>query len=182
MHFSVSWFYYLCPLVDRVLNIFVSLFNCTPVVGRQTQWWPRHKAIYFSWMGRSFFVCCLAHRSSLVGFLLLQCFCGVVRHPRDLLQVSVRTRCFCRVLIFVSSQYLSVIYLFPVMIHWWVRTHSRGPNNYMFWAMTEAEGEVGIPLNRFKPPSNGITDRSKAVLLLWFILFINVTSFIGGGL
>ena len=52
----------------------------------------------------------------------------------------------------------------------------------MFWAMTEAEGEVGIPLNRFKPPSNGITDRSKAVLLLWFILFINVTNFIGGGL
>ena len=37
------------------------------------------------------------------------------RHPRDL-QVSVATR-FCRVLIFASSQYLSVIYLCPVMIN-----------------------------------------------------------------
>ena len=40
---------------------------------------------------------------------------GIVRHPRDL-QVSVATR-FCRVFIFASSQYLSVIYLFHVMIH-----------------------------------------------------------------
>ena len=50
---------------------------------------------------RSFFVCCLAHRGSTVGFLLLQCSSGVVRHPRDL-QVSVATH-FCRVLIFASS-------------------------------------------------------------------------------
>ena len=42
-------------------------------------------------------------------------FQGVARDPRDL-QVSVATR-VCRVLISVSSQYLSVIYLFPVMIH-----------------------------------------------------------------
>ena len=47
------------------------------------------------------FVCCLAHRGSTAGFLLLQCSSGVVRHPRDL-QVSVATR-FCRVLIFASS-------------------------------------------------------------------------------
>ena len=66
-------------------------------------------------LGRSFFVCCLAHRGLTVGFLLLQCSSGVVRHPRDL-QVSVATR-FCRVLIFASSQYLSVIYLFHVIIH-----------------------------------------------------------------
>ena len=65
--------------------------------------------------GRRFFVCCLAHRGSTVGFLLLQCSSSVVRHPRDL-QVSVAAR-FCRVLIFVSSRYLSVIYLFPVKIH-----------------------------------------------------------------
>ena len=36
--------------------------------------------------------------------------------------------------------------------------------------MTEAEGEVGFPLNRFKPPPPKFnTDRSKAVLLLWFL-------------
>ena len=60
------------------------------------------------------------------------------------LQVSVATR-FCRVLIFASSRYLSVIYLFHAMIHWWVRKLPRGPNNCMFWAMIEAEGEVGYP-------------------------------------
>ena len=100
--------------------------------------------------GRSLFVRCLAHRGSTVGFRLLQCFSGVVRHPRDL-QVSVATR-FCRVLIFVSLIYLSVIYWFPVMIHWWVRKPSGGPNNCMFWAITEAKGEVRYPQNRFKPP------------------------------
>ena len=93
--------------------------------------------------GRSFFVCCLAHRGSTVGFLLLQWSSVVVWHPRDL-QVSVAT-CFCRVLIFASSEYLSVIYLFHVMIHWWVRKPPRGPNNCMFWAMIGAEGEVGCP-------------------------------------
>ena len=50
---------------------------------------------------RILFVCCLAHRGSTVGFLLLQCSSGVVRHPRDL-QVSIATR-FCRVCIFASS-------------------------------------------------------------------------------
>ena len=78
------------------VNNFASLFNCMPV-GRASD------SMMFSWfgLGRSFFVCCLAHRGSTVGFLLLQCSSGVVRHPRDL-QVSVATR-FCRVLIFASS-------------------------------------------------------------------------------
>ena len=91
----------------------------------------------------TYFYLWLAQRGSTVGFLLLQCSSGVVRQPRDL-QVSVTTR-FCRVLIFASSQYLSVIYLFHVLIHWWVRKPPRGPNNCMFWAMIEAEGEVGYP-------------------------------------
>ena len=34
----------------KVYN-FASLFNCTPVGRGQTQWWPRHKVIYFSWFG-----------------------------------------------------------------------------------------------------------------------------------
>ena len=76
---------------------------------------PDIKLFILVGLGRSFFVCCLAHRGSTVGFLLLQCSSGVVRHPGDL-QVSVAT-CFCLVLIFASSQYLSVIYLFHVMIH-----------------------------------------------------------------
>ena len=62
---------------------------------------PDIKLFILVGLGRSFFVCCLAHRGSTVGFLLLLCSSGVVRHPRDL-QVSVATH-FCRVLIFASS-------------------------------------------------------------------------------
>ena len=52
---------------------------------------------------RGFRATSLNHRGSTVGFRLLQCSSGVVRHPKDL-QVSVATH-FCRVLIFASSQY-----------------------------------------------------------------------------
>ena len=62
---------------------------------------PDIKLFILVGLGRSFFVCCLAHRGSTVGFPLLQCSSGVVRYPRDL-QVSVATRS-CRVLIFASS-------------------------------------------------------------------------------
>ena len=79
---------------------------------------------------------------STVGFLLFQCSNGVVRHPRDP-QVSVATR-FCRVLIFASSQYLSVIYLFHVMIHWWVRKPSRGPNYVLSHDRSRGRGWVPV--------------------------------------
>ena len=36
--------------------------------------------------------------------------------------------------------------------------------------LSEAEGGVGCPWGRFGPPSYVFTDRSKAVLLLWFII------------
>ena len=89
-------------LVFNPVNNFISLFNCTPV-GRasDSMMAPGIKLFILVGLGRSFFVCCLAHRGSTVGFLLLQFSSGVVRHPRDL-QVSVATR-FCRVLIFASS-------------------------------------------------------------------------------
>ena len=83
------------------VNNFASLFNCTAMGRASDSMMARHKAIYFGWFGPELFCQCLAHRGSTVGFPLLQCSSGVVRHPRDL-QVSVATR-FCRVLIFVSS-------------------------------------------------------------------------------
>ena len=76
------------------VNNFASLFNCTP--GVRLNDGPDIKLFILVGWGRSFFVCCLAHRDSTVGFLLLQCSSDVVRHPRDL-QVSVA------ILIFVSS-------------------------------------------------------------------------------
>ena len=36
------------------VNNFASLFDCTPV-GRASEWWPQHKAIYFSWLGPELF-------------------------------------------------------------------------------------------------------------------------------
>ena len=62
---------------------------------------PDIKLFVLVGLGRSFFVCCLAHRGSTIGFLLLQCSGGVVRRPGDL-RVSVAAH-FCRVLIFASS-------------------------------------------------------------------------------
>ena len=62
---------------------------------------PRHKAIYLSWFRPELFCLLLGPPGSTVGFILLQCSSGVVRHPRDL-QVLVATRS-CRVLIFASS-------------------------------------------------------------------------------
>ena len=99
-----------------MVNNFASLFNCTlSGPASDSVMAPDIKLFILVGLGRSFFVCCLAHWGSTVGFLLLQCSSGVVRYPRDL-QVSVATR-FCRVLIFASSQCLSVICLFHVMIH-----------------------------------------------------------------
>ena len=91
-----------CTVFNPItVNNFASLFNCTPVGRALDNDGPDIKQFILVGLGRSFFVCCLAHRGSTVGFLLLQCSSGVVRHPRDL-QVSVATH-FCRVLIFASS-------------------------------------------------------------------------------
>ena len=84
------------------VNNFASSLIARRWVGLQTHDGPDIKLFILVGWGRSFFVCCLAHRGSTVGFLLLQFSSGVVRHPRDL-QVSVTVRCVCRVLIFVSS-------------------------------------------------------------------------------
>ena len=83
-----------------MVNSFASLFNCTPV-GRESDSMMADIKLFILVVGAEFFVRCLTHWGSTVGFLLLQCFSGVIRHPGDL-QVSVATR-FCRVLIIVSS-------------------------------------------------------------------------------
>ena len=84
------------------VNNLASLFNCTPGgSGVRLDDGADIKLFILVGLGRSFFVCCLAHQGSTVGFLWLQCSSDVVRHPGDL-WVSVATRS-CRVLIFASS-------------------------------------------------------------------------------
>ena len=48
----------------------------------------------------------------------------------------------------------------------------------MFRTTAEAKGEDLDPVNMFKtpPPQKSITDRSKAVLLLWFLLHDNLNN------
>ena len=86
------------------VNNFASLFNCTPVGRASLNDGPDIKLFILVGLGRSFFVCCLAHRGSAVGFLLLQCSSGVVRHPRDL-QVSSPHLCF--IILFICDLFVS---------------------------------------------------------------------------
>ena len=105
-------------LIFTVLTLLPSLI-ARRWVGLQTQWRPRHKAIYFSWLGPElffffFFVCCLAHRDSTVGFLLLQCSSGVVR-DRGI------SRCPSQHVFSVESSSLfhHSIYLWFICLPWW---------------------------------------------------------------
>ena len=113
-----------------------------PWVGRQTQWWPRHKAIYFSCFGPELFCLLLGRPGFNCWFSFAPVFQWCCSTPQGSPGVGRNT--------FLSSPHLCFIIvftcdLFPVIIHWWVRKPSRGPNNCMFWAMREAEGEVGYP-------------------------------------
>ena len=109
-------------------------------VGRQTQWWPRHKAIYFSWFGPELFCLLLGPPGFNCWFSSDPVFQWCCSTPQGSPGVGRNT--------FLSSPHLCFIIVFicdlfvHVMIHWWVIKPPRGPNNCMFWAMIEAEGEV----------------------------------------
>ena len=111
-------------------------------VGRQTQWWPWHKAIYFSWLEPELFCLLVDPPGFSCWFsialvfqwccLTLQGFPGV---GRNTLFLSSPHLCF--IIVFICDLFVSRDD--PLM------KTSCGPNNCMFWAMTEAEGKVGIP-------------------------------------
>ena len=90
-------------------------------------WWPKCNS-------------CLAHRGSTASFRLLQCSSGVVRQPKDLQHVvSVES----------SSLFHHSIYPWFNCFTWWSideleNLHADRTTTYMFWAISEAEGEVGI--------------------------------------
>ena len=100
--------------------------------------------IYFSWL-RPELVCLLLGPPGFNCWFsfapVFQWCCSTLRGSpgvgRNKLFLSSPHLCF--IIVFICDLF------FPVMIHWWVRKHSGGPNNCMFWAMTEAKGEVGIP-------------------------------------
>ena len=80
-------------------------------VGRQTQWWPRHKAIYFSWFGPELF--CL-----LLGPPGLVFFCSSV--PVVLFDTPGISRCRSQHISVESSSLLHhSIYLWFICFTWW---------------------------------------------------------------
>ena len=68
-------------------------------VGRLTQWWPRHKAIYFSWLGPERFCLLLGPLGSLSGF-----FCSGV--PMVLFDTPGISRCRSQHVVSVESSSL----------------------------------------------------------------------------
>ena len=64
--------------------------------------------------------------------------------------------------------------MFSEIVHWWVRNPSRGLNKCLVFTTTDLRARVVATYNRFKPQSDIFTDRSKAVLLLWFTISIIV--------
>ena len=121
--------------IDLILNLLITTIALWYQMNKLRHLHTRHHDMIY------FFVCCLAHRDSTVGFPVFQwCSSTPQGSPgvgRNTLFLSSPHLCF--IIVFICDLFVSV------MIHWWVRKPSRGPNNCMFCAMTEAVGEVGIP-------------------------------------
>ena len=88
-------------------------------VERQTEWWHRYKVIYFSWLGPEIFCLLLGPSGFICWFSFAPVFQWCCSTPQGSPGVG-RNTLFLSTPLLVSSWYLSVIYLFPVMIHWWI--------------------------------------------------------------
>ena len=133
-------------------------------VGRQTRWWPRHKAIYFSWFGPEFFCLLLGPPVFNCWFSFAPVFQWCFSVPRGSPDVGRNTflssPLLCFIIVFIcdlfepkykyrqQEQATACFMLFYV-------SHVRSHYHYSCH-ITETEGEVGIPLNRFKPPPPSI--------------------------
>ena len=94
-----------CLVVNPItVNNVASLFHCR-WVGRQTQWWPRHKAIYFSWLGPELF--CL-----LLGPPGLNCWFSFAPVFQWCCSTPQRSRGLGRNTLFLSSPSLCFIKVF----------------------------------------------------------------------
>ena len=143
-------------------------------VGRQTQWWPRHKAIYFSWLGPELFCLLLGPPGFNCWFsfaLVFQWCCSI---PQGSPGVGRNT--------FLSSPHLCFIIVFVCDLFvspWWSideleNLHAdRTTVCFEPWQKPRARlgsRKTGLsPPHPPPPPQYFNTDRSKAVLLLWFL-------------
>ena len=153
------------------VNNFVSLFNCTPGVRGQTQWWPRHKAIYFSWLGSELFCLLLGPPGFNCWFSFAPVFQWCCSTPqgspgvgRNSLFLSSPDLCF--IIVFICDLFVSRDD--PLMskknLHADRTTVCFEPSQKPSVRLGSRKTGLSPP-----PPQYFNTDRSKAVLLLWFL-------------
>ena len=94
-------------------------------IGRQTQWWPRHKAIYFSWLGAGDFL----SFTWPTGVQLLVFLCSSV--PAVLFDSPGISRCRSQHVISVEFSPLFHHSLKPEMFSY-ARKHFRSPSRVKF--------------------------------------------------
>ena len=86
-----------------------------PWVRRQTQWWPRHKAIYFSWLGPELFCLLLGPPGFNCWFSFAPCSVPVV-----LFDTPGISRCRSQhISVESSSLFHHSIYLWFICFPWW---------------------------------------------------------------
>ena len=155
-------------------------------LGRQTQWRPQHKAIYFGWLGPELFCLLLGSSRFNSWFSFVPVFQWCCSTPRGSPGVGRNT-------LFLSSPHLCFIIvficdlLFSVMIHWLVRKPSRGPNNCMFEQWQKPRARFGSRKTGLSPlvfkywPFQGGTSVvvpycylfSLSVFILWFSYYVS---------
>ena len=122
----------------------------------QTQWWPWHKAIYFSWLGPQLF--CL-----LLGPPGFNCWFSTPGISRCWSQhVSVES----------SSLFHHSIYMWFICFPWWsideLENLHTDWTNVSFEPWQKPRARLGSRKTS-SSPTLIFTDRSKVALLLWFI-------------
>ena len=104
-----------CLVFDPItVNNFASLFNCTQDE-RQTQWLPRHKAIYFSWLGPELFCLLLGPPGFYCWFSFAPVFQWCCSTPQGSPGVGRNTLFLSRPL----SLFHHSIYLWFICFPWW---------------------------------------------------------------
>ena len=81
---------------------------------------------------------------------------------------------YCWVFIFVWFPFYIWICLYKEIINRYVRDHLCKTNIYLSWSTSELRVRF-VSSNMFKPSSNFLTDRLKAMLLLWILFIICVS-------
>ena len=137
------------------VNTLASSLTAGQWVGRQTQWWPRHKAMYFSWFGPELFCLLLGPPGFNCWFSFAPVFQWCCSTPQGSPGVG---RNFS---VESSSLFHHSIYLWFICFPW--------------WSIDELRARLGSRKTGLSPapppprPQYFNTGRSKAVLLFWFL-------------